>query len=172
MADTFTLYGSSIACGATKSLLALFNGVGSGVILKVKRVQVLNVQLVGVTGTTGQIELRCINANSVGTAVVPTKHVPTQASLPVQVIMNTGGTVVNQTNSVLFRTGWSNDEPSVGSGNMDEWENIPSWTTLFESVGDSLLQGYVLREGFGLSVTTATTPAVGTIDVRIEFVKV
>jgi len=172
MADTFTLYGASIACGATKSLLALFNGVGSGVVLKIKRVQVLNAQLTAVTGTTGQIELRGISADSAGTAVVPTKHVPTQASLPAQVVMNTGGTVVNQTNSLLFRQGWSNDEPAAGGAGMDEWENIPSWTTIFEAVGDALIQGYTLREGFGLSVTTATTPAVGTIDVRIEFVKV
>lgn len=172
MADTFTLYGSSIALAATKSLLALFNGSGSGVVLKVKRIQVLNTQIAAVTGVAGQMEIRAINANSAGTAVVPTKHHPTQLSLPAQVVMNTGGTVVNLTNSVLFRTGWSSDEPAVGTGSMDEWQCIPSWVTLFESVGDALLQGYVLREGFGISVTTTAALTAGTADVRIEFVKV
>lgn len=171
MADTFTLYGSAITITATKSLLALFNGVGSGVVLKIKRVQVLNTQIAAATGVLGQMEVRAITANSVGTAVVPTKHLPTQNSLPAQVVMNTGGTVVNATNTVLFRTGWSSDEPAVGAGTMDEWQCIPSWTTLFESVGDALVQGYVLREGFGLSVTTAALSS-GTADVRIEFVKV
>jgi hypothetical protein len=172
MADTFTLYASAIALTATKSLCAVFNGSGSGVVLRIKRVQVLNTQIAAATGVIGQMEVRAITSNSSGTAIVPTKHHPTQASLPAQVVMNTNGTVVNATNSVIYRQGWSSDEPAVGGATMDEWQGIPAWNTFFESVGDSLIQGFVLREGEGLSVTTASNLTAGTADVRIEFVKV
>lgn len=171
MADTFTLYGASVALTATKSLLSLFNGSGSGVVIRVKRVEISNTQIAAVTGVQGQIELRAITNATSGSAVVPTKHVPTTVNLQAQVTCLTGATVTNATNSILSRTAWSSDEPAVGGATADEWQTITPWNVLFDATGDTRIQPLTLREGYGISVTTTSALTAGTADVRILFTR-
>jgi hypothetical protein len=169
MAATFTAAAVGATFGNNKSMLGVFNGAGSGRILRVYRVWVLNNQTTAVTGVLTNWSLRRTSAQSGGTAITPTKHDTASSNLPAQVLVATGGTVT-LTSDVAFRTWmWSNDEPTAGSGTSDEFECLVPLTCVWDSTGDANIEPIVLREGQGISVHHAGTTVAGICDVFVEF---
>ena len=85
MAQTYTAAGIGVAFGNNKSMLGIFNGVGSGRVVRVYRVWVLNNQTAAVTGVLTTWTLRKTSAQSAGTAITPTKHDTASETAPAQV---------------------------------------------------------------------------------------
>jgi hypothetical protein len=168
MAATFTVTVQGTAFASNKSLLSLFNGAGSGRILRVYRVWMLNHQTAGVTGVMTACELRRITASTGGTAQTPVKHDTASAALPAQVTAATGPT---DTVSDLFRRIlWSGDEPAVGAGTNDELECLPELGKIWDAgYGDTNVEPITLREGQGISVRQPGANTIGVVDVMIEF---
>lgn len=73
MAQTYRAVVSGATFAANKSLLTVFNGSGSGRVVRVKKVWQLNNQTVAVTGVITTMELRRISASSGGTAATYVK---------------------------------------------------------------------------------------------------
>jgi hypothetical protein len=170
MAATYTLAVQGTAFALNKSLASIFNGAGSGVVLKIKRVWPLNNQTAAVTGVLALLELRRTSADSGGVTVAPTKHDTASANLPAAVRAGTGATVTNTADIPFRRVTWSNDEPAVSSLTNDEIECLPALTCIFDAAtGDPDVEPIVLREGQGLTLTNTTNTSVGVIDVIIEF---
>lgn len=170
MAATYTLAVQGTAFANGKSMTSLFNGVGSGVVLKVKKVIPLNNQVAAVTGVLCLLELRRTSADTGGTTVAATKHDTLSANLPAAVRSGTGATVTNTADVPFRRVMWSNDEPAVSSLTNDEIECLPALTAIFDaSTGDPDVEPIVLREGQGLTLTNTTNTVVGIMDVIFEF---
>lgn len=170
MAATFTAGGIGVTFGNAKHMLSLFNGSGSGRILRVKRIWVLNNQTAGVTGVLTTWAIRRTSAQSSGTSVTPTKHDTSSSALVAQVLCATGATVTN-TGDVQLRTFvWSNDEPSASTGTSDEFECLVPLNCQWDSAtGDTDIEPIVLREGQGVTVQHSGSSAVGIADIFIEF---
>lgn len=170
MAATFTASFLGVTFGNNKSMAGLFNGVGSGVILRVKRVWVLNNQTAGVTGVLTTFSMRRSTAQSAGTSVTPVKHDTNSTTLPAQVLCAHGATVTSATADTLRNWVWSNDEPAASTGTSDEFECLVPLNCVWDSAtGDADLEPIVLREGFGLDVRHSGSSAVGVCDVYVEF---
>jgi GrpB-like predicted nucleotidyltransferase (UPF0157 family) len=169
MAQTYSAAAIGVAFGNNKSMLAVFNGVGSGRIIRVYRVWVLNNQTAGVTGVLTTWELKRSSAQSAGTAITPTKHDTASESMPAQVAVATGGTVTQTGDVALRRWMWSNDEPAASSASSDELECLVPLNCVWDSTGDSNIEPITLREGQGLDVRHSGSTAVGIVDVFVEF---
>jgi hypothetical protein len=170
MAATYTLAVQGTAFALNKSLASIFNGLGSGVVIKIKRIWPLNNQTIAVTGVLALLELRRTSADSGGTAVAPTKHDTASVTLPAAVRAGTGATVTPTADVPFRRVMWSNDEPLVSTLSNDEIECLPALTCIFDAAtGDPDVEPIVLRPGEGITLTNTTNTAVGVIDVLIEF---
>lgn len=168
MANTYTAAALGISFAANKSMIGIYNGTGSGVIIKVYRIWILNNQTVAVTGVLTNIEIRRISNGSGGNAITPTKHVSSNPSLPAQVIVASAMTTTNT--DLLRRIVWSTDEPVANAtATIDELETLPSLCVIWDSgYTDPDVQPLTLREGEGVSVLNIGA-TVGVADFFIEF---
>lgn len=170
MAATFTLAAIGVTFGNAKFMASLFNGSGSGRVLRVKRVWCLNNQTSAVTGVLTTFSLRRTSAQSAGTSVTPTKHDTSSSNLPAQVLAATGATVTNTSDAALRTWVWSNDEPAASTGTNDEFECLVPLNCVWDSAtGDTDIEPIVLREGQGVTVQHTGASAVGVADIFIEF---
>lgn len=169
MAQTYTVAAIGATFGNNKSMLGVFNGSGSGRVVRVYRVWVLNNQTAGVTGVLTTWTLRKSSAQSAGTAITPTKHDTTSETAPAQVLFATGGTVTLTSEVEFRRWVWSNDEPAASSGTSDEFETLIPLNCVWDSTGDSNIEPIVLREGQGISVHHSGSSAVGVADIFVEY---
>lgn len=170
MAQTYTAGFLAVAFGNNKSMAAIFNGSGSGRVIRIKRIWVLNNQTAAVTGVLTTWALRRSSAQSAGTTVIPTKHDTNSESMPSQVAVATGATVT-QTSDVAYRQWvWSNDEPAAATGTSDEFECLVPLNCVWDSAtGDTDIEPIVLREGQGIDVRHTGSSTVGVCDIFIEF---
>lgn len=169
MASTFTAAGIGVTFGNTKHMLSLFNGAGSGRVLRVYRAWVLNNQTAGVTGVLTSFAMRRTSAQSGGTAVAPTKHDSASSSLPAQVLCAAGATVTNTGDNQLRTWMWSNDEPAVSSATSDELECLIPLNCVWDSTGDANIEPITLRPGEGITLQHTGSSTVGLCDLFLEF---
>lgn len=170
MAQTYTAGFLAVAFGNNKSMASILNGSGSGRIIRIKRIWVLNNQTAGVTGVLTTWALKRSSAQSAGTAVVPTKHDTASEAIPAQVLVATGATVTQTGDVALRQWMWSNDEPAASSGTSDEFECLVPLNCVWDSAtGDTDVEPIVLREGQGLDVRHTGSSAVGVADIFVEF---
>lgn len=169
MAQTYTAGAVGATFGNNKSMLGIFNGSGSGRIIRVYRVWVLNNQTAGVTGVLTTWTMRRTTAQSGGTAITPTKHDTNSESMPAQVLIATGPTATLSSDVALRSWMWSNDEPAVSSATSDEFETLVPLNCVWDSTGDSNIEPLVLREGQGVSIHHSGSTTVGLCDVYVEY---
>lgn len=171
MAASFNINALDVAFAANKCMAGIFNGTGSGKVLRVYRIWMLNNQLNAVTGVLTNLELRKITAASGGTTIVPTKNDSNTTDLPAQIVIGTNMTIT--LGGILKRVIWSTDEP-VGNvtATLDELETIPAFGCIWEmGFGDPYSTPLILREGDGIALYN-TGGSVGQCDVFIEFTSV
>jgi hypothetical protein len=169
MAQTYRAVAVGVTFASNKSMLTVFNGSGSGRVIRVKRIWQLNNQTSGVTGVITTMEVRRISASSGGTAVTPVKHDSNSEAMPAQVACATGPTDTLTGDAALMRYMWSNDEPAASSLTSDETETIPAFALVFDATGDTDLEPLVLRAGEGVCLRHTGSTTVGICDVIIEF---
>jgi hypothetical protein len=169
MAQTYTVGVVGATFGNGKCMFGVFNGSGSGRIVRVKRVWVLNNQTSGVTGVLTTWELRRTSAQSGGTAQTAVKHDSNSEAIPAQILFATGPTATDTSDAALRRWMWSNDEPAAAALTNDETECIIPLSCVWDSTGDSDIEPLVLREGQGLNVKHSGSSTVGVCDIFVEF---
>lgn len=169
MAQTYRAVATGVTFASNKSMLTVFNGSGSGRIVRVKRAWMLNNQTSSVTGVLTTMEVRRISASSGGTAVTPVKHDTSSENMPAQVVCAHGPTDTLTGDAPYSRFMWSNDEPATGSLTNDETECLPSLSIILDTTGDADIEPIVLREGQGLCIRHTGSTGVGIADLIIEF---
>lgn len=151
MAASYTVVAQNAAFAANKSMISVFNGAGSGKVIRVYRIWALNNQLTAVTGVLTNLEIRKITAASGGTALTPTKHDSNSAALPGAVLTATNSTVT--LGGMYRRLIWSTDEPAVNVLSIDELETfVPLCCIWSMGYADTTTDPIILREGDGVSV--------------------
>lgn len=169
MAQTYRAVVAGATFAATKHMLGLFNGAGSGRVLRVKRIWQLNNQTAAVTGVLTTMEVRRTSSQSGGTAQTPIKMDTASESMPGQVLCATGPTAGLTSDAAYMRYMWSNDEPTASALSSDETETIPLLSCIFDATGDADVEPLTLREGQGVSLYHPGSTAVGICDVIIEY---
>ncbi len=171
MAATHTAAFLGVTFGNNKSMAAIFNGAGSGKVLRIYRIWVLNNQTGAVTGVLTTWELRRSTVQSSGTAVTPVKHDTSSSNLAAQIAVATGATVTSVQADCFRKWMWSNDEPAVSSGTSDEFETLVPLNCIWDADPSSTsnVEPIVLREGFGIDMRHTGSSAVGVVDIMIEF---
>lgn len=169
MAKTYTASAIAAAFGSNKSMLGIFNGAGSGRVIRIYRVWCLNNQTAAVTGVLTTFALRRSSAQSAGTTIVPVKHDTASETHPAQILVATGATVTNTADLAMRTWVWSNDEPSASTGTSDEFECLVPLNCVWDSTGDANIEPIVLRPGEGIDVRHSGSSAVGVADVFIEY---
>lgn len=170
MAATWTAIQVGVTFASSKHMLSLFNGSGSGVVLRLYRLWVLNNQTAAVTGVLTTWELRRSTAQSGGTAVTAIKHDTASAAMPGAVLIAHGASPTTSAADLFRKWMWSNDEPAVSAAVSDELECIPNLMEFWNSgYGDSNVEPMVLRETFGVTALHTGSTAVGVCDPIMEF---
>lgn len=169
MAQTYTASAVGIAFALNKSLLAIFNGSGSGRVVRVYRIWALNNGVTAVTGVLTNLEIRRTSSGSGGSAITPMKHDSNSETAPAQIVISTNQTVV--ATDLLRRIVWSNDEAaSTTAATLDEIETIVPFCCIWDiGYDDANVEPIVLREGQGLTLTNIGNTSVGSIDVFFEY---
>ena len=168
MANLYTLAAIGATFTPSKNMITLFNGTGSGIILKVWKIWALNNQTVAVTGILGTLELRLITSTSGGGSLTALKHNSTITSLPSQVVAAEGAT--NTLSSLFRKIYWSTDEPIATSSTMDEMALNKSWSEIWNiPITNTNLEPITLNEGQGICLSFNTVSSVGQADFFIEF---
>ena len=173
MAATYRAIATGVTWSTTtKCMLKLFNASGSGVVLRVYRVWVLNNQTANVTGVIPIVQLvRTSTVGTGGTTVTPIKHDTGSSALPAQVTSSYADTSIGTINATLRRSIFSSDEPSAGTMTIDEVESVVPLSVFWDTgYIDTGVEPIVLREEYGVMVYTAgVTSAAGNVDIIIEF---
>jgi len=172
MAETWQLNAREIAPGNGKSMLGILNGAGSGKVIRVYRMWMLN-NFIGVPYSWDRLnlEIRAITGLTVGSgaAVTPVKHDTANAALDANVVMFTGGTVSGESATLIRLLGWSENELTVGAS-IDAVEALIPLGVIWDTgYGSTVLQPLTLREGEGVHIKCTTDLTVGTMDIRMEF---
>jgi hypothetical protein len=169
MANIYTIAAPATPFLPNRCMIGIFNGLGSGKVIKVYRISALNNQTVAVTGVNAILDIVKISTGSGGLYLNPVKHDSLSPVVPAQVVCATN---LSYTTSARFRMCfWSNDEPlQTTAGTCDEWELLPRVQNLWESSYiDTNVQPIVLRENQGVALVNTTNTAVGIADFFIEF---
>lgn len=154
-APTFDVLADAVAFAANKHHLTLFNGIGSGVVLRLRKLFVTNLQTGTATGVVVRFDVKKATTASAGTTLTPQVHDSSDTSLPAQVTVRTGGIVTE--GALLFPWVTSNEEEKAGEALSK---------SLFQQSVSLLPEGpeikeYVLREGEGLTIKQITSSTVG-----------
>lgn len=166
MAQIYTISALGIAVLNNKSLLGLYNGIGSGRVVRLHRVWILNNQVTAITGVATFLELRRITTGSGGIAISPLEHDSLNEPFPAQIITSTNMSCTN--NDLILRFFWSTDEPSPATTTADELQTIPSLNLIWDiNYHQTTIEPIVCREGFGVSLNNIIA-TVGIVDVFFE----
>lgn len=174
MAQTYMVSATGVGWStANKVLFSLYNGSGSGRIVRISRIWVVNNQITAVTGVLENFSLFKLTTDTSGgtpTTLTPVKLDSINEDIPAQIVCRTNNTT-NGTGVLLRRYYFSGDEPAVGTFSWDELETFFSLNCIWDvGYGNSQVQKLTLREGEGISLyQAAIASSVGNIDIFVEF---
>lgn len=153
---TYYVLADAVAFAANKQMISILNGAGSGVMVTVKKLFLIDLQLSSATGVAVRQDVKRITAHSGGTAITPQSVDSANPALPAEVTARTGATSVTE-GALLFPLTFTNDE--VGAT-----QAFPSTQLLaglnWMPAGEEI-QEFRLREGEGITVKNITSTTVG-----------
>jgi len=169
---TYYVRSGPLACAANKLFLCLFNNVGSGQSVRIRRLFIQNSQLLAIASgtapaTVGMMEFQVKKITGVtgGTAVTPNPADTTDGALASFTAVHTATSAVE--GNVLYSWYTNNDE--IGAiGNFSQ--------AMYQQAISSLIDGWELREyelqpGEGLCVKQITNYTLGAFDVLAVLTK-
>lgn len=172
MAATYTAAFVSASLNASGvDVVGLNNGAGSGVVLRVKRVYLVNTSTTtaGTVSALAALRLYRREANTSGTTVSPVKHDTASPNLPSQVTAKAVPGFRSQPSDNIFRRClYYNRLAAPGQMLNSELEIIIPWTCIFDASKDPDAEAIVVREGEALALYFDGVGS-GTCDVFYEF---
>lgn len=165
--ETYTCASVAQTIGNGKSMISLQNATGSGVVIKVNKIWIINDQTTAVTGVIGQFNLFRFTTHTAGTLLTP-QTFDTADTLSGNVTCRTGATLTGTAATPFFRWLWSTDE--WGTGTLDvEGSDHASQNTRphFDSTKEG--KPITLRENQGLTINQNTNSTAGSFTTIFEF---
>lgn len=175
MAATY-LMRTNISNAINKVMWALYNGTGSGKIIRVYRVFMYPISSAALTGGMGIFVMdRFTGVPGGGAAVTLVKHNSVSAAVPAQVSALDGDTAItgSLTSAGIIRVVCrSNDDLDETAATLEEFQQLHAFGALIYDggYGDTNVEPIVLRETEGLRMysTNAGTWVATTYDLCIE----
>ena len=161
---TYYALADAVAFAANKQMISIYNAAGSGKLIVLKKLYLINIQLTTVTGVAVRQDIKRFTAvHTAGTAVTPVPCDSTNPALPAGVTVKTGATVTDVT--LLFPLTFANDE--VGATQAFPSVQLQAGINWF--IEGSEVQEIRLREGEGLTVKNITSTVVGSFAYMLVF---
>lgn len=160
-APTYSAWANDIAPAANKHLLTIFNGVGSGKVVKIHALLARSLQTSAVTGVVLRWDILKASAASGGTSITPEQWDSDADALPGGIAVLTNGTVTA-----------TNRLAGIVMSSEEHTTALPQRT----AEGVELLpldrlkaNPFTLREGEGLTVQNITSSTVGIFGILCVF---
>lgn len=156
--DTWWALADNVVPAANKHHIAILNGAGSGVVIRIRKLFVISLQIAAVTGAVMRCDIKKTTAQSGGTAITPQSMDSNNVAIPAQVLIATAPASVTE-GAILFPTMiTAEEEPATQALSKSQ----------FQAYNNLILEGpemqeLVLREGQGLTVKQITSVAVGSL---------
>lgn len=173
MAATFTAaFISTTLFLQVRDIAVINNAAGSGVVIRVKRIFVVNTSIYtgGIFTTLGVMTIYRKASNIIGSTVTPVKHDTNSANLPAGVTCRIdNGIDTPQAGNIYRRWVYCNRFASPGVFLNNEINVIIPYTCAFDTSKDPDVEPIVVREGEAVAVQFVSDQGSGTCDVFIEF---
>lgn len=176
MANTYLARGVAVTNATNKLFMTVYNGVGSGQIIRIYRIWMTPISTASVTGGIGTYVFdKFTGVPSSGDTVVAMKVDSLNPNLNSNITVKSGNTSITGSFTSLgelLRISKSNDEPAVTSQTIDEIPILFPLSLVADwGFGDSEVEPLVLRKGQGLRIYSlnAGTWGASTIDILIQF---
>lgn len=154
----------AVAFAANKHMISLYNAAGSGVLVVVKKLYLINLQLSSVTGVAVRQDVkRFTSVHTGGTVITPVPCDSANPAVPGEVTVRTGGTVTDLT--LLFPLTFANDEV----GTTQAFPNSQLLAGISWMPEGAEIQETRLREGEGITVKNITSTVVGSFAYMLVF---
>ena len=164
---SFTVTAPSVVIGNNKSLLSLMNVAGSGKVLRIREIYIINSQVAPVTGVVATVSLRRITGHSAGTTITPVPNDTIDTLGSITAI--TGSTVAGEFAAFLQRWFLSTDEWGVGALDTEGLQaTFQSHFPIFAR-RDTEMRPLTLRAGEGFTVKCETNSTAGAFDIIVAF---
>lgn len=161
---TYYALADAVAFAANKQVISLYNASGSGVLVVVKKLYLINLALLGITGVAVRQELKRFSAaHSAGTLITPVPCDSVNPALPAGVTARTGATVSDLT--LLFPLTFANDEVGV----TQAFPSVQLQAGINWMPEGSEVQETRLREGEGITLKNITSTVVGSFAYMFVF---
>jgi hypothetical protein len=160
---TYTAWANDVAPAASKHMLTLFNGAGSGSIIEIYDLRAVLLQTAAVTGVTLRWDVLKCSASSAGTTLTPELFDSGAAAIPAQIVARTGATVT--AGARLFAATIASEEITTAQTNLAGNLGI----NLLPMLNLPKAKPIVLREGQGITVQNITSSVIGTFGLSVTF---
>ena len=161
---TYYALADAVAFAANKQMLSILNAAGSGKMIVLKKLFLIDLAIAAVTGVALRQDVKRITAHSGGTAITPQSADSTNPALPAEVTVRTGATSVTE-GALLFPMTFSNDE--VGATQAFPSAQLLAGLNWFPEGQE--VQEIRLREGEGLTIKNITTTVIGSFAYLLVF---
>lgn len=157
--DTWYVYADAVAFAANKQMLSIYNGVGSGKILRIRKLFLVNLALAAVTGVAVRCDVKRLNAGAPtgGTTITAAAADTANTAIPAAVVCMTGATGGLVEGVLLFPITFANDE--VGATQAFP-SSLLMQATNWMPEGREIAE-LVIREGQGITVKNITSTIIG-----------
>lgn len=163
--QTYYVIADASTFAANKHHLSILNDTGSGKVVAIKKLFMINTQLASVTGVAVRTDVKRITAHSGGTTLTPVACDSTNESIPAQITCRNGATSVTES-SLLFPLTFANDEAGTTQA-FPSTQLMAGLNWIPEGVE---VQEIRLRPGEGLTCKQITSTTVGQFCWFIVFV--
>ncbi len=161
---TYYALADAVAFAANKQVISLYNAVGSGQLVVIKKLFLINVALAAVTGVAVRQELKRFSAiHTAGTAITPVPSDSASPALSASITAKTGATLTDVT--LLFPLAFSNDE--VGA--TQAFPSVQLQAGINWLPEGQEVQELRLREGEGVTLKNITNTIVGSFSYMFVF---
>jgi len=149
---TFYCLAPSVALAQNKHLFSIYNDAGSGYLIRIPRLSIVNMSLTAITGVGVELDFMRATSQSSGTVITPQKADTADANLAAGIHIATGATIAE--GAVMWPVTINNDEIAL-TGNpapLSEFNLIPRGFDI---------KPLCIRPGEGISIKQITNTTVG-----------
>lgn len=154
--DTYYAVADAVNFVQNKHHISILNAAGSGSLVRIRRMFVINTQLVAATGVAVRFDFKRATAHSGGISINPEMADTTNPAVPAQITIRTNASPVTEGN-LLWPFTCTNDE--VGATQAFPSSALMQYSNIMVSGPE--VQELTLREGQGLTVKQITNSTIG-----------
>lgn len=164
---TFVASARDVQIGPNKSMFSILNGIGSGVVIKLISLKIINSQTTAITGAIADFRLHRATSISSGNIVISMPH-DTQDVVNSLVEVRNSATVNGENITPLTRVKWSTDEWGVGAQDVESMDHAVSSLISWYEVKPKT-KPITLRSGEGIHIKQVAANNNGSFDFECIF---